>query len=133
MSGVMFAKAQAALNRRFLYVGDAGFDRWRILNGAGALEGDCEDYAITLIWLAEGLSLWRFWWALITFRYLIWFGRSPRGRGHVMLWVRGRGWTDNNFRRVVAWRDFRRLGYRRYFPFIAPFVALKMGAAWLVK
>jgi hypothetical protein len=64
----------------------------------------------------------RFWWALITFKYVIWYCLSPRGVGHVVLWCRGRGWTDNIQIEMV---DSLPEGYRLRFPYLFPFVALK--------
>lgn len=117
-----FFEAQRDLNARFNYLSDT-WDRWRILSGPGPVRGDCEDYALTLIWLAEGRSMLRFWWALFTFKYVIWFCRL-RG-GHVVLWVRGVGWTDNIQKRPVTRKVLREQGYRLRFPFLAPMVAVK--------
>lgn len=109
------------LNRRFTYRRDTG-ESWRILKGDGPIAGDCEDYALTLVWLCEGRSMLRFWWALFVCRYVLWYCLSPAGNGHVALWIRGRGWTDNIQRRVVP-----RLpeGYRLRFPCLVPVIALK--------
>lgn len=120
-----FQTAQHDLNRRFTYRADKG-EYWRVLKGWGAVEGDCEDYSLTLIWLSEGRSMLRFWIALITFKYLIWRCTSPGGGGHAVLWTRGIGWTDNIQRRVVPNRkELRALGYRLWFPNVFPLVALK--------
>lgn len=114
--------AQADLNSRFTYSADGG-DSWRILSGSGAVAGDCEDYSLTLIWLAEGRSLARFWLALIMFKYVIWFCHSPGGYGHAVVWCRGSGWTDNIQREFVP--SLRAIGYKMRFPFLPPFVAVK--------
>lgn len=113
--------AQTDLNARFTYRRDTG-ESWRVLTGGGPVEGDCEDYSLTLIWLAEGRSWVGFWRALISFKYVIWFCHAPNGEGHAVLWCRGQGWTDNIQRRIVA-----RLpeGYRLRVPYLVPQVALK--------
>ncbi len=120
---MMVDAVQQALNGRFSYRPDMRED-WQILRGEGAVSGDCEDYALTLIWLWEGRSMLRFWWALIICRYVLWQCRGPGGGGHVVLWLRGQnqGWTDNIQRRVVA--DLPK-GYHLRFPIRAPLVALK--------
>lgn len=115
---------QASLNGRFSYCEDAG-ESWRILGGDGPVSGDCEDYSLTLVWLYEGRSTLRFWWALITFKYVFWFCHLPSGVGHAVVWRRGHGWTDNIQRRLVSRRDLRAAGYRLRFPYLFPVVALK--------
>jgi hypothetical protein len=112
---------QKSLNGRFTYAGDEG-DHWRILPAEGPVSGDCEDYSLTLVWLWEGQSMLRFWWALVTFKYLFWHCLSPRGVGHAVVWCRGRGWTDNIQRKMV---DKLPDGYRLRIPYLFPFVALK--------
>jgi predicted transglutaminase-like cysteine proteinase len=117
--------AQRDLNSRFSYQPDQG-ETWRILTGDGPVQGDCEDYALTLIWLIEGRSMFRFWWALVTFRYVLWHCRSPQGEGHAVLWMRGAGWTDNIQKRILpSRRDLKARGYRMSFPILFPLVALK--------
>ncbi len=112
---------QNSLNKRFRYASDKG-DSWRILAAEGTVSGDCEDYSLTLVWLWERQSLLRFWWALVTFKYLFWHCRSPSGGGHLVVWCRGRGWTDNIQRKLVAKLPN---GYRLRFPYLFPLVALK--------
>lgn len=120
---MMMTPEQHDLNQRFVYAPDKMRDQWQIMTGPGFVVGDCEDYALTLIWMLEGQSKWRFWWSLITFKYLLWHCTLPHGEGHVVMWWRGQGWTDNILKRVV--RD-RPSGYRLRIPYIAPTVALKM-------
>ncbi len=120
-----YLSAQVDLNNRFAYRADKG-ECWRILKGRGPVRGDCEDYALTLIWLIEARSMWRFWCALITFKYVLWYCRSPRGAGHVVAWCRGVGWTDNIQRRAVSRHDLKAKGYRLIIPYLFPLVGLKM-------
>lgn len=109
------------LNSRFVYRRDKG-ESWKILKTAGRIDGDCEDYSLTLIWLAEGKSIIRFWWALITFKYVIFYCMSPRDVGHAILWVRGHGWIDNIQREFFP--SPRARSYRLRFPVLAPLVAM---------
>lgn len=117
-------RAQVDLNDRYTYARDQG-EHWQILRGSGPVSGDCEDYSLTLIWLAEGRAMWAFWWFQIVCRHVLFHCTSPGGRGHVVLWTRGVGWTDNIQRRPVTRADLRRMGYRIWFPWLAPLVALK--------
>lgn len=117
--------AQRDLNRRFSYRPDKG-EYWQILTGAGPVQGDCEDYSLTLIWLIEGQSMLRFWWALIRFKYVIWHCTSPSGAGHAVLWMWGAGWTDNIQQRFLSSRrELAELGYKLAFPNLLPLVVLK--------
>ena len=115
--------AQTALNARFREKRERG-DSWRILRAPGPIEGDCEDYALTLIWLLAGRSLWRFWWGLLSLRYVLWFCRVG-GEGHMVLWVRGHGWTDNLTRHFA---EHLPKTHRRKWPYLVPTIALKL---WL--
>jgi hypothetical protein len=127
--------AQADLNSRFTYSGDRTGENWSILRDDGPVQGDCEDYSLTLIWLSEGQSLIRFWWALITLKYMVWHCQSPGGVGHVIMWVRGHGWTDNIQRKIITKQQRKAKGYRLWFPYVAPLVLFKFIArplTWLV-
>jgi len=115
---------QATLNGRFTYRADKG-ESWRIMDGDGPVAGDCEDYSLTLVWLYEGQSMWRFWWALVTFKYVFWHCLMPWGVGHAVVWCRGRGWTDNIQRQMVTRGDLKAKGYRLRVPYPVPVVALK--------
>lgn len=113
---------QTSLNNRFTYLGEDG-DSWSFLAADGPVSGDCEDYSLTLVWLWEGQSMLRFWWALLTFKYVFWLCISPQGDAHLVTWCRGRGWTDNIQRKIV-----RKLpnDYRLRFPYLVPMVVLKL-------
>ena len=119
----MIDPIQASLSARFTYRADKG-ESWRVMNGDGPVSGDCEDYSLTLIWLYEGRSMIRLWWALISFKYVFWYCRSPDGDGHAVMWGRGIGWTDNIQRRRVSRAELKALGYRMYWPYPVPLIAL---------
>lgn len=86
------------LKSRFTWVSDGRLDSWHILPVTGAVEGDCDDYAVTVLAELVDRSALRFMWWLVTFRAVFWVVTSPRGSPHLALWVRGLGWTDN-------WKD----------------------------
>jgi len=115
---------QRNLNHRFVYFGDRK-ERWNILKGAGPIAGDCEDYSLTLIWMNERQNMLRFWFALITLKYVIWFCKV-NGTGHAAMWCRGHGWTDNIQKKFVTKAQMKKQGYKFYLPIIAPLVAMKL-------
>lgn len=91
---------------RFRYRAEAR-DRWSLLDGPGLVRGDCEDFALTVAWIVCGRSWWRFFWAVLLCRVVFWHVRLG-GRGHMMLWVRGAGWIDNNYPTWSLRPKFRR-------------------------
>jgi hypothetical protein len=107
------------LRARFVYKQDTG-DRWAILRAAkGPLLGDCEDFALTALWLICGRSEWRMAWWIATFRACLWH-TTIDGDGHMMLWVRGRGWID------VRNPQFGPRKYRKKFPYLLPAYVVAM-------
>ena len=108
------------LNARFKWTPDGKVDSFRILSGAGQLEGDCDDYAATALWLVEGRSMWRFWWAVCTFKAVFWLVKGRTFASHVVLYHRDYGWIDNQNPTWGPNRDKLRM------PFLPPVVALKM-------
>lgn len=111
--------ALSDLLRRFRYTHDAR-DRWTIMdNPTGPLRGDCEDFALTALWLLCGKSRARMHWWVLTGKAAIWHVRSGNDP-HAALWVRGRGWIDN---------QFQHFGPRRFpkvFPYLWPMFAAAM-------
>ncbi len=106
---------------RFKWTSDGKFDSYKILDEPeGPLQGDCDDFAVTALWLAEGRSMWRFWMALLTFRAVIWMVKGKKFASHVVLYHRKLGWIDNQ---NPAWGERKD---KLRFPVLAPIVALKM-------
>lgn len=100
------------LTRRFVYKADKR-DKWTVLNAeSGPLKGDCDDFALTALWIEAGGSWLRILWMVLTFQACMWFTISPKGGGHYMLWRRGKGWIDNWY---PVW------GKRRH-PLMVPYV-----------
>ena len=81
--------------RRFRYREDGRIDSFRIIwRPEGEMHGDCDDRAVTSLWLVEGRSMIRFWLALISGRAAIWRCTLPDGGRHAILWHRGHGWIE---------------------------------------
>jgi hypothetical protein len=94
-------KAQAqkeanAFKRQFVYKSDGWLDSFRILDGEGRLEGDCDDAAVSMLWRVEGRDMGRFWGALKSGEAVIWYCKiAPSGARHAILWHRSYGWIEN--------------------------------------
>jgi len=112
-------------NSRFQYKSDGSLDTWRILKSKGdvnaPMEGDCDDYAATVLYITEGWSIWRWWMAILTFRAVFWYCRDPSNQSHICLWHRYHGWIDNHY---PEWSTECR--HRLRFPALLPIAALKM-------
>lgn len=109
------------LNRNF-YWGPDRTDNWRILRGDGDLVGDCDDYAATALWIAEGRSYLRWWWAVITLRAVFWYCKDPHGNWHLALHHKELGWIDNWSRHWTS----ALMHHNKMYPAILPIVAIKM-------
>lgn len=109
----------ADLHARFVWTRDKR-DRWTLLDAPkGPLRGDCEDFAYTTLWLLSGKSWARFWWLVCTFQAVFWFTRvHGKGEKHVMLWVRGKGFTGSLHPEWSA-----KPHHPRMVPYIAPILA----------
>lgn len=110
------------LRNRFVYRKDY-HDKWTIMKQDDVhLFGDCEDFALTALWLESDKSMLKFWWNVLTFRAIIWFVKTQSGEGHAALWMKNRGWIDNIY--MKAWRE--KCPHKKVVPFAGPLLALKM-------
>lgn len=106
---------------RFEWVHDGKIDSFRILdNPEGPLKGDCDDFAVTALWMSEGRSMRRFWIALLTFRAVVWYVKGEGFASHVVLYHRHLGWIDNQ---NPEWGERK---HTLRFPAPLPWVAAKM-------
>lgn len=110
------------------YEYDERVDNWEILqpDADGAYRGDCDDFALTALYLQKGESLFKFWRALFLRDAKIYFV-TVGGVGHAVLECQGR-YIDNIQRRWVSKNDL--LQYRQPYIFKfrcpIPFIAVKM-------
>jgi predicted transglutaminase-like cysteine proteinase len=105
----------AHLNETWKYVYDSerhGFDRWVILKEP-PYEGDCEDYAITLLWLMSGKSMINFWINVITMQVQLRRVITKKGEGHVVLRI-GNLYIDNWSKAFVPWETMERAGHKKF-------------------
>lgn len=111
---------------RFRWTADTR-DRWAVLSQPdheGYFRGDCEDFALTTLWLMCGKSWLKLWLSVVMCRAVIWHCRWD-GEGHVALWVRGHGWIDNIH---PWWSEHKK--HRLSFPYVAPLLALVLLLKW---
>lgn len=115
------------LNSKFKYKRDTfrWFDHWRIMvNDGDVWYGDCEDYSLTLAWMVSDYNLLKFIWNLVTFKFLLWYVKSPSGEGHAIIKI-GDLYYDNIQKKGATKSELKAKGYKFVFPLVFPAVALK--------
>lgn len=127
----MFEKELSELNSSWKYKYDedqyATKEYWKIMKEAPYI-GDCEDYALTLLWLISEKSMWKFWLNLITLRAQIRYVKNDGG-GHAVLRY-GNMYADNWTLKFVEWKEMEKLGHKKVLWFFTPLdVAIKLGLA----
>jgi predicted transglutaminase-like cysteine proteinase len=125
------------LNQRFKYKLDGKHDSWQVLDvdKPGELLGDCEDYALTVLFILSNHNWLTFWWNLISRKAKICYCK-PNGVGHAVLrfngqyidniqqtWCTKKKLQDKNYN--LHWR-----GYGLYIPYQ---VAIKMLIGWAIR
>jgi len=124
------------VNRRFRYTADATSfftDYWFVMRDHnGVMQGDCDDYAITVLWLVCGASIWQFVWrVLILHQYRLHRVRTGAGEYHVVTQV-GDSWYDNWTRRAVSREQlFAETGHQYAMWYVSPVIAWFMIWGWL--
>ena len=119
---------------KYLYDDDQyGSDTWHIIKEP-PYEGDCEDYALTLLWLMSGKSMVNFWINVITMQAQLRRVRMKRGGFHVVLKV-GDLYADNWTQEFVTWEEMEeKCGHTKYLWMYDPIlVILKMVTSTLKK
>ncbi len=119
------------LAKNFVYKRDGKLDNWQIMP-LDKLEGDCDDYAVTALYLACDKSLVKFWWSILTFQAIFWHTLSPKGNGHLVLCYKNR-YIDNWQKTWVTKDTLTYKGYVFKFPWIFPFCGIKMLIGVLVR
>lgn len=112
-------------NALFEYRSENG-DQWRIPKIEDKILGDCEDYALgVLYYVVCEESLFKFWRYLLTGRAKIHYVKND-GEGHAVLQVDGE-YIDNWTKDWVSKRHMEAVGHKFHFLFYLTYqVALKM-------
>ena len=126
---VVFQKEVEELNSTWAYKYDldqyASKEYWKIMKEHPYV-GDCEDYALTLLYLISGKSMWKFWWYLLSGKAQIRRVITKSGGGHAVLRF-GNMWADNWTKKFVLWEEMEKLGHKKYYWYYLPQdVALKL-------
>lgn len=129
----MSIDAIADLNSRYTWTqkGTIGAS-WRIMKDTvGPLEGDCEDYALTVLWLLCERSGLRFWKMLLKGDAKLYVALTQPGNllsAHAMLWVKGKGWIESTHRTWSAAAPYKPL---RSFTFLE--IVLNLGVGKIIS
>jgi len=127
--------AKQIVNSKFTYELDEKIDSWEVLDASlEQIRGDCEDYALTFIWLVENKSLIKFLWALLSMKYIMWYVKTPNNYGHALVYIReNRKCIDNIQKDFKTKQQYKELGYKFKFPFVSVLVLPKLLVGLVVK
>jgi predicted transglutaminase-like cysteine proteinase len=119
-------------NKHFTYVSDGRRrDRWHIMKRK-PYRGDCEDYALTVLYNLKGRSLLRMFLSLIKRQSRIRHCKV-NGNGHATLKYKGK-YIDNGYKRWVKKDTMKKNGYKfhkiHYLPYV---VLLKLLKGFILK
>lgn len=118
--------------KNFKYIKDRPIvisDWWSImkLSRTGIYYGDCDDFAITSIYLACDNNIYKFIWnVLILHKYRIYFAKTMQGERHAIGY--GEGLYFDNWSREALPKDefIKRTGHKIYTFFPGPLIAYFM-------
>lgn len=121
-------KALKNVNKKFVYKEDGDIDVWEILDSSeNKIKGDCEDYSLTFIWLAEDQNFFKFIWSILIAKYIIWYAKTPNGGGHAVTYVRENGlYVDNILKDFFTKQHYEEKGFKFVFPFISILTIFKL-------
>ena len=132
----MFTSRLAVLNKHWEYKYDkdqyASRDHWKVMTKA-PYYGDCEDYALTALWLIGDKSWSKFWWRLFTFQAQLKLVHTKNGGGHGVLRYKNM-YIDNWTKKFVTKEEMEKLGHVfQPVRFLPSTVAIKMLMAKVVE
>lgn len=87
------------INTKWDYKADKG-DKWRVLDiNKDTIEGDCEDYSLTVLYHFVCEGDWKkFLWYILSGKASMWYvevDTDEPNRGHAVMEVKHYGWIDN--------------------------------------
>lgn len=87
------------INTKWNYKADKG-DKWRVLDiNKDTIEGDCEDYSLTVLYYCICEGDWKkFLWYIVSGKAAMWYvevDTDEPNRGHAVMGVDHYGWIDN--------------------------------------
>lgn len=119
------------LNKKFKYQKDETQygvrERWKIVRDTSKpFKGDCEDYALALLWRLAGENRFVFWWNMLTCKGVIYHCVTKRGVGHAVLRWKGH-WVCN-----IEPHYAQTTPHKVWFPYLMPMAALKLAFSSLI-
>tara|TARA_B100002019_G_scaffold237890_1_gene212823 strand:+ start:638 stop:1039 length:402 start_codon:yes stop_codon:yes gene_type:complete len=100
-------------------------DYWKVMKKP-PYEGDCEDYALTMLYLISGKSWLKFWMYLFTFRAKLCLVTTKNGQGHGVLKFR-KMYIDNWTKKFVTKEEMEAIGHKFHsWRFMPTTVAIRM-------
>jgi len=132
----MFEGQIKGLNKHWEYKYDkdqyASKDHWKVMTET-PYHGDCEDYALTALWLICGKSWLVFWFKLFTFQAQLKLVHTKNGGGHGVLRYKKK-YIDNWSKKFVTKEEMEELGHVfQPIRFLPTTVAIKMLMAKVVE
>lgn len=123
-----------AVNSRFKYKRDRenyGISEvWKFLGKTG--EGDCEDYSLTVLWLAADQSIVTFFKLLWSGEYRLHYVNTSSGAGHLVMEHKGL-FVDNVVKKPVTKDQLVGvLKYKFRYHYRFPHILLKMGVGYVI-
>ena len=98
------------LAKNFKYKHDGKIDVWKILKEDN-MEGDCEEYALTALYILSNYSMLKFWYYILTYQAHIHFVTTKDGEGHAVLRFKHE-YIDNWTKKLVSKKDMEAKGHR---------------------
>jgi len=99
------------INEKFSYKYDDAYDKWKIMAGQ-QLRGDCEDYALTVLFnVVCNRSWFSFWQKLIFGNAKLTYCITKTNEGHAVLRV-GDNYIDNWTKKWVPLEGMENLGHK---------------------
>jgi hypothetical protein len=120
---------------RFKYRADKNIilgDTWGVMPEQDEeMTGDCDDFAITCIWLACGRNIWKFvLYVFILHRYRFYHATTRTGEPHIIGFADGL-WFDNwSLAAMPQYEFFQLTRHKKRFPYPSPIVMYYMVVGW---
>lgn len=114
------------VGKRFKYLTDKKIiigDVWYVMPEHNqVMRGDCDDFAITSIWLACDRNIWKFILnVFILHRYRLYHATSRNGEPHIIGYAQGL-WFDNWTREAVPENEFfATTGHKKWLFYPSPY------------
>jgi hypothetical protein len=117
------------VSSRFRYLADKKLiygDSWFVMDERdGVMRGDCDDFAITCLWLICDRNIFKFILnVLILHRYRMYFSISPNKENHIVGYAKGL-WFDNWSLSALPKEEFlKKTKHKIKLPYFSPIIVV---------